>query len=77
MKQMRINLLPIILMILLGLQGVVAQVEEPTITPTTPEAGTMARYGDLNITSASGQMSYSVPIAGITVDGNSWPVSLG
>ena len=52
------------------------QVEEPTITPVTPEASSLGRYGGTDIMSATGQMSYSVPIHNISVDGNSWPVTL-
>ncbi len=48
----------------------------PTITPTSPEAANMGRYGDVVINQATGKMSYSIPIHTIQVGGNSWPVSL-
>ncbi|NQY05519.1 MAG: hypothetical protein HRT68_04750 [Flavobacteriaceae bacterium] len=69
----------VFLLLLFVVQIGVAQVgtvEEPSITPTTPEAAAVARYGDLDIMSATGQMSYSVPLHTISVDGNSWPVAL-
>ncbi|MEP0264177.1 SpvB/TcaC N-terminal domain-containing protein [Dokdonia sp.] len=46
------------------------------ITPTTPEAGALSRAGNVPINTATGQMSYSVPIHTISVNGNSWPVNL-
>nr|WP_299484898.1 hypothetical protein [uncultured Allomuricauda sp.] len=48
----------------------------PIIAPQSPEAATFARYGSIPLTSASGQMSYSIPFHNISVDGNSWPVAL-
>ncbi len=48
----------------------------PTITPTSPEAANMGRYGNLPINQATGKMSYSIPIHTIQVGGNSWPISL-
>ena len=55
---------------------VFSQVEEPKITPTSPEAAAMERYGDLDVMSSTGQMTYSVPIHTIAVNGYSWPVTL-
>ncbi|MEP0266147.1 hypothetical protein [Dokdonia sp.] len=46
------------------------------ITPTTPEAGTLSRAGNVPINPATGQMSYSVPIHVIQTGGSSWPISL-
>lgn len=48
----------------------------PEITPTTPEAASLGRFGNVPINASTGQMSFTVPIHDIAVDGNSWPVSL-
>ena len=46
------------------------------ITPTTPEAGTLSRAGNVPVDPSTGQMSYSVPIHAIQAGGASWPISL-
>lgn len=48
----------------------------PEITPKTPEASTLGMFGDVPVNPATGQMSFSIPIHNISVDGNSWPISL-
>ena len=48
----------------------------PNITPLSPEAASMGRYGNLPINQATGRMSHSIPIHTIQAGGNSWPVSL-
>ncbi|MEM7185026.1 MAG: hypothetical protein AAF466_00100 [Bacteroidota bacterium] len=50
--------------------------ELPQITPTTPEAGSLGRFGNVPINPATGQMSFTVPIYNISVDGKDWPVTL-
>ncbi|WP_394973693.1 hypothetical protein [uncultured Croceitalea sp.] len=50
--------------------------EQPIIVPQSPEAGTLGRYGNIPITSSTGQMSYQVPLHVINVDGQNWPISL-
>ena len=52
------------------------QNEIPNITPVSPEASAFARYGDVALNSATGQMSYSVPLYTVNVDGGSLPVVL-
>jgi hypothetical protein len=46
------------------------------IIPQSPEAGNLGRYGSIPITSATGQMSYSIPFYNIEIDGHNWPVGL-
>lgn len=53
-----------------------SQIENPSITPVSPESASLGRYGNVALTGATGQMSYSVPIYDIQVDGNSWPIAL-
>jgi len=48
----------------------------PQITPTSPEAASLGRFGNVPINPATGQMSFTVPIHTIGVDGNSWPIAL-
>lgn len=50
--------------------------ELPKITPTSPEAASLGRFGNVPINASTGQMSFTVPIHTIGVDGNSWPVAL-
>ena len=52
------------------------EIENPQITPMSPESASLGRYGDMSLTNASGQMSYSVPIYTIDINGNQWPISL-
>lgn len=44
--------------------------------PTSPEAGAMERFGSLPLNGSTGHMNYGVPFYTISVDGNSWPISL-
>ena len=50
--------------------------ELPSITPKSPEAASMGMLNNVPINPATGQMSYTVPIHTISVDGNQWPISL-
>ena len=59
---------------MLGQQAAASTID--AITPTTPEAGTLSRAGNVPIDPSTGQMSYSVPIHGIQAGGTSWPISL-
>jgi hypothetical protein len=52
------------------------QVKLPQVTPTSPEASSLGRYGDFDITNATGRMSYSVPIHTIKSGIYSWPIGL-
>lgn len=55
---------------------IISAQNSPQVTPTSPEASSLGRYGDLDLTSATGQMSFSVPLHTINVGENKWPVSL-
>lgn len=55
---------------------ILAQIENPNVTPVTPESASLGRYGNVALNGATGQMNYNVPIHTIEVDGNSWPVAL-
>lgn len=49
----------------------------PTITPVSPEAGSMKQYGEIPVNMSAGQMSFQVPIFDIPIRGGySWPVHL-
>jgi len=48
----------------------------PQVTPTNPETASLGRFGNVPINTATGQMSFSIPIHTISVDGHSWPIAL-
>lgn len=50
--------------------------ELPQITPQSPEAGSLGRFGNVPINPSTGQMSFTVPIHTIGVDENQWPIAL-
>ena len=56
--------------------SIYGQVSLPQVTPTSPEAASLGRYGDFDLTNATGRMSYSIPIHNISAGAYSWPISL-
>ena len=48
----------------------------PEIAPKTPQAASLGQFGNVPVNAATGQMSFTVPIHNINVDGQSWPVAL-
>ena len=44
--------------------------------PKSPEAGALGKYGSIPLNGSTGQMNYGLPLFNITIDGNSWPISL-
>ena len=48
----------------------------PSYTPTSPEAGNLGKYGRIANNSSTGQMNYSVPIYSIPLTNGSWNIAL-
>lgn len=48
----------------------------PNLSPSNPETARLGTVGDIAINRAAGQMTYSIPIHSIEIDGNTWPISL-
>ncbi len=65
-----------VMMTVLCSVSIYGQVALPQVTPTSPEAASLGRYGDFDLTNSTGRMSYSIPIHNISAGAYSWPISL-
>jgi len=78
LKKIKKNIFSISLLLLFSSQ-VFSQVIElnfPSYTPTSPEAGNLGKYGRIANSSSTGQMNYSVPIYSIPLTNGSWNIAL-
>jgi YD repeat-containing protein len=50
--------------------------EIPQITPASPEAASLGKYGEIPVNLATGKINYSVPLYTIDINGFQWPIYL-
>lgn len=65
-----------VIITLLLISSFTVQSQVPQVTPSSPEAYKMAQAANIPVDQSTGQMSYTVPIYNIEIDGNNWPIGL-